>query len=74
MCCVWKDFETYRLTVSVKHNKYFLVRQIINAQITGVMPFYNHRFTVSIHCAPEMSEIDCIDRIESFWPKFVRGW
>ena len=31
-------------------------------------------YTVSIHCAPEMSEIDCIDRIESFWPKFVRGW
>ena len=30
--------------------------------------------TVSIHCAPEMSEIDCIGRIESFWPKFVRGW
>ena len=31
-------------------------------------------FTVSIHCAPEMSEIDCIGRIKSFWPKFVRGW
>ena len=31
-------------------------------------------YTVSIHCAPEMSEIDCIGRIESFWPKFVRGW
>ena len=31
-------------------------------------------FTVSIHCAPEMSEIDCIGGIESFWPKFVRGW
>ena len=30
--------------------------------------------TVSIHCAPEMSEIDCIGRIETFWPKFVRGW
>ena len=30
--------------------------------------------TVSIHCAPEMSEIDCIGRIESFGPKFVRGW
>ena len=30
--------------------------------------------TVSIHCAPEMSEIDCIGRIERFWPKFVRGW
>ena len=30
--------------------------------------------TVSIHCAPEMSESDCIGRIESFWPKFVRGW
>ena len=30
--------------------------------------------TVSIHCAPEMSEIDCIGRIESFWPRFVRGW
>ena len=30
--------------------------------------------TVSIHCAPEMSEIDCIGRIKSFWPKFVRGW
>ena len=30
--------------------------------------------TVSIHCAPEMSEIDCIGRIESFWHKFVRGW
>ena len=30
--------------------------------------------TVSIHCAPEMSEIDCIGRISSFWPKFVRGW
>ena len=30
--------------------------------------------TVSIHCAPEMSEIDCIGRIESFWSKFVRGW
>ena len=30
--------------------------------------------TVSIHCAPEMSEIDCIGRIESFWPKFERGW
>ena len=30
--------------------------------------------TVSIHCAPEMSEIDCIGRIESFWPKFVKGW
>ena len=29
--------------------------------------------TVSIHCAPEMSKIDCIGRIESFWPKFVRG-
>ena len=28
---------------------------------------------VSIHCAPEMSEIDCIGRIESFWPIFVRG-
>ena len=24
--------------------------------------------TVSIHCAPEMSEIDCIGRIESFRP------
>ena len=33
-----------------------------------------HYSTVSIHCAPEMSEIDCIGRIESFWPKFVRGW
>ena len=32
------------------------------------------RTTVSIHCAPEMSEIDCIGRIKSFWPKFVRGW
>ena len=31
-------------------------------------------YTVLIHCAPEMSEIDCIGRIESFWPKFVRGW
>ena len=31
-------------------------------------------YTVSIHCAPEMSEIDCIGTIESFWPKFVRGW
>ena len=30
--------------------------------------------TVSIHCAPEISEIDCIGRIESFRPKFVRGW
>ena len=30
--------------------------------------------TVSINCAPEMSEIDCIGRIESFWPKFGRGW
>ena len=30
--------------------------------------------TVSIHCAPEMSEIDCIGRIETFRPKFVRGW
>ena len=29
--------------------------------------------TVSIHCAPEMSEIDCTGRIDSFWPKFVRG-
>ena len=29
--------------------------------------------TVSIHCAPEMSEIDCIGIIESFSPKFVRG-
>ena len=29
--------------------------------------------TVSIHCAPKMSEIDCIGRIESFCPKFVRG-
>ena len=33
-----------------------------------------HVITVSIHCAPEMSEIDCIGRIESFWPKFVMGW
>ena len=32
------------------------------------------RVTVSIHCEPEMSEIDCIGRIKSFWPKFVRGW
>ena len=30
--------------------------------------------TVSIHGAPEISEIDCISRIESFWHKFVRGW
>ena len=37
---------------------------------TSVGVFY----TVSIHCAPEMSEIDCIGRIERFWPKFVRGW
>ena len=36
--------------------------------------FYTISFTESIHCAPEMSEIDCIGRIESFWPKFVRGW
>ena len=35
---------------------------------------YHPNITVSIHCAPEMSEIDCIGRIESFWPKFVRGW
>ena len=35
---------------------------------------YDNLYTVSIHCAPEMSEIDCIGRIESFWPKFVRGW
>ena len=35
--------------------------------------WYRHRITVSIHCAPEMSEIDCIGRIECFWPKFVRG-
>ena len=35
---------------------------------------YGIFITVSIHCAPEMSEIDCIGRIESFWPKFVRGW
>ena len=34
---------------------------------------YLRLFTVSIHCAPEMSEIYCIGRIESFWPKFVRG-
>ena len=36
--------------------------------------FLQSLFTVSIHCAPEMSEVDCIGRIESFWPKFVRGW
>ena len=36
--------------------------------------FFSPFITVSIHCAPEMSEIDCIGRIESFWPKFVRGW
>ena len=35
--------------------------------------FYKNLFTVSIHCAPEMSEIDCIGRIKKFWPKFVRG-
>ena len=35
---------------------------------------YSINITVSIHCAPEMSEIDCIGRIERFWPKFVRGW
>ena len=35
---------------------------------------FSECITVSIHCAPEMSEIDCIGRIESFWPKFVRGW
>ena len=33
----------------------------------------NTNNTVSIHCAPEISEIDCIGRIESIWPKFVRG-
>ena len=31
-------------------------------------------YTASIHCAPEMIEIDCISGIESFWPKFVREW
>ena len=39
-----------------------------------VFTFTGPYYTVSIHCAPEMSEIDCIGRIESFWPKFVRGW
>ena len=34
---------------------------------------YMSVITVSIHCPPEMSEIDCICRIESFWPKFLRG-
>ena len=29
-----------------------------------------YRFTVRL----KSSEIDCIGRIESFWPKFVRGW
>ena len=28
--------------------------------------FHISNTTVSIHCAPEMSEIDCIGRIESF--------
>ena len=36
--------------------------------------YWENSITVSIHCAPEMSEIDCIGIIESFWPKFVRGW
>ena len=31
-------------------------------------------YTVSLHCAPEMSEIDCIGRSESFLLNFVRGW
>ena len=32
-----------------------------------------HVLTVSIHCAPEMSEIDCIDRIESFLALICKG-
>ena len=41
----------------------------------NVFPIYTFTcITVSIHCAPEMSEIDCIGRNESFWPKFVSGW
>ena len=46
--------------------KPFFLEQHINIVNTVI--------TVSIHCAPEMSEIDCIGRIERFWPKFVRGW
>ena len=42
--------------------------------ILNINNVYFDNITVSIHCAPEMSEIDCIDRIDSFWPKFVRGW
>ena len=42
----------------------------VKMQIDTLYPY----ITVSIHCAPEMSEIDCIGRIESFWPKFMRGW
>ena len=45
----------------------------MHARLRGPKKLINS-FTVSIHCAPEMSEIDCIGRIESFWPKFVRGW
>ena len=47
---------------------------IRRSRLKKVLLNYPSRFTVSIHCAPEMSEIDCIGRIESFWPKFVRGW
>ena len=60
---------------------FFRRSRAANSEVSdGILPkfkpsrFLRLTFTVSIHCAPEMSEIDCIGRIESIWPKFVRGW
>ena len=53
--------------------KFYFIFPFITIQKLDVI-YTGTCITVSIHCAPEMSEIDCIGRIESFWPKFVRGW
>ena len=54
-----------------KHNEILAPAKCEVATSNGIE---SRCITVSIHCAPAMSEIDCIGRIESFWSKFVRGW
>ena len=59
--------------MNIKVAAFTVSEQSINTRVGLSLPIATD-YTVSIHCAPEMSEIDCIGRIESFWPKFVRGW
>ena len=89
VCPALEDFRElyfkpkWKNAITTKQTFYNIMSSNAKSDILSVAKYLLSSFSlrkellhtaVSIHCVPEMSEIDCIGRIESFWPKFVRGW